>query len=68
MTVIKIMAFVIFMWIVYIGVKVWLLIPDYTCASCLKPITRKEVKQFDNQCESCWYEMCQERTLNEEIE
>ena len=38
------------------------------CTSCNKPITKKEAKQFDNQCKSCWYEMCQERTLNEEIE
>ena len=42
--------------------------PKPKCEGCGKPVTEKEVKQFDNQCESCWYEMCQERTLNEEIE
>lgn len=35
------------------------------CTGCSKPISKKESKQFDSQCESCWYEICQERSLNE---
>ncbi len=35
------------------------------CTGCGKPITKKEAKQFDNQCKSCWHEMCRERSLNE---
>ena len=38
------------------------------CTNCGKEITKKEAKQFDNQCEGCWFEMCQERTLNEDVE
>ena len=40
----------------------------FTCTGCGKPITKKEAKQFDNQCYGCWYETQQERTLNEGIE
>jgi len=60
------------------------LFPLHFCTGCGKPITTKEAKQFsdryetcwsenethplDCHCERCWYETCQERTLNEEIE
>jgi hypothetical protein len=52
--------------------KTWFLFNNlryyFQCTNCSKPITKKEVKQFDSQCKDCWYECQQERTLNEEVE
>jgi hypothetical protein len=51
-----------------IGIWKFIILRHSLCTNCKREITQSVAKQFDSQCESCWYQMCQERTLNEGIE
>lgn len=52
----------------YFAKRAWLSqVKEIDCTGgCGRKITNQEAKQFDGQCEDCWDELQQERSLNEE--